>query len=728
MSRKTESKGAAMLMTRSKLSSAKAMGPASADFYVATNGCDTWSGTLAEPTDAKTDGPFRTLQRARDEARKRKNAGALAGKGTAIVIRGGTYTLDQSFSLEAQDSGTPAMPTEYRAYPGERVTLSGGRSIPSDAFEPITDVRILARLVPEARGHVVQTSLRDLSVTAPDSYPVKFQGAPTVPELFFNDERMTPARWPNEGWATIARIVEPGSGVNPDDKGEQGGTFEYSGDRPLRWNVEAGVWLHGYWCYDWYSEVIQVKAIDREKCRITLDAPARYGIKQGNPSPRRYYALNVLEELDSPGEYYIDRNAGVLYFWPPAVLKGARVVLSILQTPVVAIKDAADVNLRGLTVEASLGNGLDVKDGHGVRIQACEVRNTRGFGIHVVGGTGHKVESCDVHDTGTGGIVLSGGDRKTLTPAGHEAINNHIWRFSRHQLTYANALLIQGVGNAARHNLVHDAPHQAIGIAGNDHVFEFNIVHHVCLETDDCGAWYKGRNPSCRGNIIRYNFWHDIGSPMGHGNAAVYFDDGDGGDTVFGNIFFRCGEPGKGAFGTVFSHGGHDNTAENNIFIECKRAFGSVPWSDARWLATIEGGKNCFWQDKLLKEVDITKPPYTTHYPALVGFMDSNPGQPRVNRAVRNVFVRCASVSSGNWQVPDDENWSTDKDPGFVDAAKGNFQLKPDSEVFSRLGDFQPIPFEKMGLFKDDEVHLSLRHGFRPENSRQASRLQVQLT
>ena len=124
---------------------------------------------------------------------------------------------------------------------------------------------------------------------------------------------------------------------------------------------------------------------------------------------------------------------------------------------------------------------------------------------------------------------------------------------------------------------MHDAPHMAIGISGNDHVFEYNIVHDVCTASDDAGALYKGRNPSCRGNVIRYNFWQDIGSPMGHGTAAVYFDDGDGGDTVFGNVFFRCGHPGRGSFGTVFSHGGHDNVAENNIFIECKRALGSAP-------------------------------------------------------------------------------------------------------------------------------------------------------
>jgi len=188
---------------------------------------------------------------------------------------------------------------------------------------------------------------------------------------------------------------------------------------------------------------------------------------------------------------------------------------------------------------------------------------------------------------------------------------------------------------------------------------------------------------------------------MGHGNAALYFDDGDGGDTVFGNVFLRCGDPGGGSFGTVFSHGGHDILAENNIFIDCKRALGSAPWDDARWKDAISGGQDCFWPKKLLQDVDITKPPYTTHYPSLVGFMDPQPGQPRISRAVNNIFVNCAEIKSGNWQVKTDDNLSIDHDPGFVNAAENNFLLKSDSEIFTSLPGFQQIPFDQIGPIKN---------------------------
>ena len=674
-----------------------ALTPPSADCYVSINGSDAWSGTLAEPAPDNTDGPFRTLERARDQVRKLKAEPAATGTSITVLVRAGVYTLDHPFTLDARDSGAPEAPVLYQACPGENVILAGGPTVPPHALKPVTDPNVLNRLDPAARHHALQADLHALGITHLDPLPPKYQGAPANPELFFNDQRMTLARWPNQGWTTIARIIAPGACPRTGDTGDEGGVFEYSGERPSRWNVDAGVWLHGYWCYDWYAEVIQVQSINPQTRSITLAAPSLYSVRQGNPAPRRFYALNLLEELDQPGEYFIDTAAARLYFWPPAPLADARIVLSTLKGPVVAVSDAADLTLRGFIIEASLGNGIDITGGTRVSIQACEVRNTRELGINVSAGVAHNVEACDIHDTGTGGIVLSGGDRKTLTPAGHTAVNNHIWRFSRHKLTYSNALLLQGVGNRAAHNLIHDAPHQAVGIAGNDHVFEYNIVHHVCLETDDCGACYKGRNPSCRGNIIRYNFWHDIGSPMGHGAAAIYFDDGDGGDIVFGNVFLRAGDPGQGSFGAVFSHGGHDILAENNIFIDCKRALGSAPWTDQRWKETVDGGHDCFWQDKLLKEVDITKPPYTTRYPELVGFMDPKPGQPRVNRALRNVFVNCPDVSSGNWQVPTEQNYTTETDPGFVNAPNRDFQLKPDSIVFSKLPDFQPIPFHNIG-------------------------------
>jgi hypothetical protein len=660
-----------------------------ATFHVAPDGRDTGTGS--------PDQPFASLGRAREAIRELKARGPLS-EPVSVLVRGGTYRLAATLTLGPESSGTAAAPVVWAAAPGAEVRLSGGITLAGDAFRPLGDPALRERLDPAARDHVLGADLRQLGVTVPGGFPDRFRGVPAAPELFYRDQRMTLARWPNEGWATIARIVDSGSVPREGETEDRPGTFEYHGDRPARWDARRGVWLQGYWCFDWYEETIRVRTIDVAQHRITFAKPSLYGVKAGNPSPRRYRALGLLEELDQPGEFHLDPDTGMLCFWPPGPTAGARVVLSTLDAPVVALQDAEHVTLRGFSLEAGLGNGIEVSGGRSNAVVACHVRNFREAGIRVTGGHGHRLEGCDVHDTGTGGLVLEGGDRRTLTPAGHVAVNNHVWQFSRHQFTSAYGLILGGVGNRAAHNLIHDAPHQAVALQGNDHVFEYNVVRHVVTETDDAGALYKGRNPSCRGNVIRYNLWRDIGSPMGHGTAAVYFDDGDGGDTVFGNVFLRCGHPGRGSFGTVFSHGGHDLRAENNLFIDCPRALGSAPWGDSLWQETLAGGHDCHWPRLLREEVDITRPPFTTRYPELVGFLTPEPGRPRVNRARNNVLVRCGEFSSGNWQSAPGERWATDTDPGFVAAARGDFRLRPDAEVFRRLPGFQPIPFERIGL------------------------------
>jgi hypothetical protein len=276
-----------------------------AEFHVSTAGNDANPGTETRP--------FATLERARDEIRKLKQTGSLV-QSVNIFVRGGTYRIRTSLVLSAQDSGAEAAPIVWQAAAGEEVRLCGGVALPADGFQPVTDEKTLERLDPAARDKVVQADLRGMGVEELGTYPDSFRGAPAVPELFFNDQRMTPARWPNEGWATIAKIAEPGSVPGDGATSPRPGTFEYSGDRPSRWNAEAGVWLLGYWCFDWYEETIKVQSIDGDKRQITLARPTVYGIKQGNPAPRRYRALNVLEELDQPGEFFVDRVSGRLYF------------------------------------------------------------------------------------------------------------------------------------------------------------------------------------------------------------------------------------------------------------------------------------------------------------------------------------------------------------------------------------------------------------------------------
>lgn len=652
------------------------------ELYVAPGGDDGNPGTAAAP--------LATVAAARDALRSAREAGTAAG--ATVWLAEGDYALTAPVVFGAADGGTADAPVIYRAVTPGTARIFGGEVLPAAGFAPVQDPAVLDRLPENARTTVLRFDLKTVGLTTLPSLPDHFEGAPVLPELFFNDARMNVARWPNEGWAEVESVVESGPAPWRNHASDALGCFIAKDDRLARWTKAPAVWLEGYWCFDWSCETIRVASMDPEKRAITLAVQHVYGIGSGNKAERRYRAINLLEELDEPGEYFLDADAAALYFWPPAPLDGARMVLSRVAEPLLQVDQADYLRFEGLVVEDAAGAGIRVQGGSHVTLAGCTVRNTGQAGIQVIDGTDHAVQSCDIYDTGTGGVEISGGDRKTLTPAGHRVDNNHIYNISRRMRTHAYNLHIAGVGIHIAHNLLTDAPHQGIGVGGNDHVFEYNEVARVGMASDDCGAFYMGRNPSERGNVLRYNYWHHLGSEMAHGSCAVYFDDGTGGQTVEGNVFYKAA---GGSFGAVFIHGGHDNAVVNNLFIDCPRAVASAPWSAASWKEWLDGD---LWKQRLLVEVDITKPPYTERYPELVDYLHSDT-QLRLNRATRNIAVRCGSLASGNWDVRD--CLTVTEDPGFVDEQAEDFTLRDDAPVLERLPGWEKIPFAEIGLYVD---------------------------
>ena len=655
---------------------------AGAELHVAPAGNDANDGSQSAP--------FATLPRAREAVKSIKAQGLPEG-GVAVIVHAGEYAFTEPFALTQDDSGSEAKPVIYRAA-GETI-LHGGHVLPATSFTPVTHPEMAARIPETSRASVQTVDLKALGITELGTIPDNFEGAVLVPELFYNGARMELARWPNEGWAEMAKVIDSGPAPWRNHTSDATGTFEYSGDQPARWVNAPAVWIEGYWCFDWASATIRVGMIDPEKRHITLAVPHHYGIGSGNPAPRRFRAVNLLDELDSAGEYFIERENGTLYFFPPGPLEGARVVLSTLTQPVIQLTNAEHVSFEGFTVETTAGHGIQIDSGAYVTVAGCTVRNTGQEGIVVNGGEAHMVRSCNLYDIGTTGLRIGGGDRKTLTPSRHEVINNHIHHVSRRMRTHAYNISLSGVGVRLAHNEISDAPHQAIMTAGNNHLFEFNEIHRVGMESDDSGAFYMGRNPSERGTVLRYNYWHDLGSKMAHGSCAVYFDDGAGGQTVFGNVFRKAS---GGQFGAVFSHGGHDNLVANNLFIDCARAIGSSPWPAALWNQWLN---EPLWQKNLLEEVDVTGPVYLDQYPELANYM--TPGEKlRLNHAERNIVVRCDSYTNGNWSVRD--SVSVTVDPGFVDAEAGNYALRDDAAILGAVPGFAPVPFDRMGTYADD--------------------------
>ena len=661
--------------------------------HVSCHGNDLWSGCLPEPNALRTDGPLGSLEGARNAIRKIKNSNTWEelrskGRGINVVLSSGIYQLSASFELYDQDSGDESVPVVYSAELGQEVRLVGGRLITD--FEPVSDPEIRNRLQSEAIEHIKQTNLGKLRIN-------NFgQAGGSGLELFFADQPMTLSRWPNQEFIKITELV----GGDPVDvrgtKGDKIGKFKYQSDQPERWASENDIWVHGYWFWDWSEQRHAVESIDTKNRIISVKPPYHsYGYRTG----QWFYAFNILAELDQPGQWYLDRKISLLYFWPPSPLEESQAAVSVINT-MVKMENVSYVTLKGFIFEAAREHGVLITGGESNCLVGCTFRNLGGWAVQVSGGSKIGVQSCDIYQTGKGGISLSGGDRVKLQSAQHYAENNHIHHYSRWSRVYQPAISLNGVGNRAAHNLIHHAPHMAIGFSGNNHLIEFNEIHRVCYETNDAGAIYCGRDWTMRGTIIRHNFLHHIDGFEKRGCVGVYLDDMFSGTSIYGNLFYKVTR-------AAFIGGGRDCKVENNIFIDCNPAL----HVDARAM-----GWAGYHVNQIMKERLIAMPYqdqlWAKQYPELVNIWEDEPAAPKGNLIANNI------VQDGKWDGVQDQARSyvtfrqnlIDQLPESLGGdSPGQFQLASDSKVYNT--GFQPIPVEKIGLYtNENRVFLPIRN------------------
>jgi len=696
--------------------------------FVATDGDDSWGGTRAKP--------FATLERARDEVRKRR-AEKLLPAGATVLVRGGLYFLPRTLKLGAEDAGTADAPIVYRADRSERPTLIGGK--PITGFAP-------------HKGSILKAD-----VNAQGLQGVAFR------QLFFHGKRQHLARYPNYdpknpyggGWAYADGKFIP---LYQDVPNESRRTLHYK-------EADARAWAHPeegevfvFPRYNWWNNVVRIASIDREKRLVTLAGDGSYAIRPGD----RYYVQGLFEELDAPGEWYLDAKAGTLYFWPPeegqphrAAPTGIMAYAPTLRTIVEIGKGAAHITLQGFTLECCEGNAVVLKDASDCLVAGNTIRNVGdygGSGVVVDGGQRNGVAGNDLYAIGRDGVSIGGGDCITLTPGENYADNNYIHHVGVYYKQGVGVSL-HGCGNRASHNLIHDGPRWGIGFGGNNLLIEFNHIRHVNLETADTGAVYTGGRDwiSSRGTVIRYNFFHDlIGFGMENGHYVsphycwgVYLDDNAGGIDVVGNVVARC------IRGLVHLHNGRDNLIENNVLID----------------ATLQQVEYNGWTDKHSY--------WTSHLPTMIKGYESVASQPawknmrnmqlhpkdavlpdgkimtgntfrrnivayhgeksrlyRLNSAVpldHNEFdynlvwhfglpILTGQTSKDKpgakvirekpsppdewaaWQALGKDTHSLVADPLFVAPDKDDYRLRPDSPAF-KLG-FQPIPIGEIGPYK----------------------------
>jgi hypothetical protein len=646
-----------------------------AEVFVSVNGDDANAGSRQRP--------FANLARARDELRTLRRRGV---KGPlAVTVLPGHYPVGQTLVLTAEDSGTASGPVVYRARDKGTVVFYGGATL--TGFAPVTDRAVLPRLPADARDRVRQCNLKALGIHDYGQLQVRgFAQAPSPPtlELFVDRVPLTLARWPNEGFVGIEKLIQPGSRA----AGEPS-VFAYQSERHERWVHASDGWLFGYFHFLWADATIKIGRIDPSARTLTTAEPYHYGGRgMSTQQGIQYYAFNLLEEIDRPGEFYLERDTGLLYLYPPADLDSATVEIGMLATPMITLDSVSHVRIEGLGFDLARYNGIVATNCSHCDLVACTVSRMAGNGVMIHGGRNNRLLGCDIRTIGRRATEVIGGDRATLTPGSHRVENCWIHDFGRIDRTYTPAIQLEGVGHRVVHNLMTRGPSSAMRIEGNDHLIERNEVHSMVQESDDQGALELFRNATYRGVVFRHNYLHHIGKTgteaSVHGQAGIRFDDAISGMLVYGNVFYRCA---NGNFGAVQMNSGRDNLMDNNLFIDCKQGIsggwnpGNNVWKSLRAGNTPAG----FYQNEL----------YLSRYPRIATMLDD----PGVNHLWRNVFYRCGMVARRTAHIDQFQNAVFEEDPGFVNAAQGDFRLRSDARLFETLC-FKAIPCDRIGLYQ----------------------------
>ena len=586
-------------------------------------------------------------------------------KSIFVNFRKGDYFLDTTFRLKEKDSGTKKALITYQSFNHEEVRFLGGKLINKSFFSPLKDSVMISRIIEKIpKNAIYQCDLKKLGIYdygefKQFGFSIAINSAPL--ELFYDHTPMTTARYPNEGTLPIGVVTDKGAIPFNGDYSSKGGTFHYDYERPDKWKKANDIWLYGVFSEGYTDNNVKVKSIDLAYKTITTLHADMFGFQATNLKDewggkmRSYYAYNLIEELDAPNEYFVDRTTGILYFYPPEKNWDKEIAVSIADFPLVSLLETSNVHFKGITFEYTRNMGICIEGGENNLFENCIIRNIGSLGVifgkgvespsypiheftgklvsETIGnikayvysnndffnnaGTNSGLNNCQLYNLGSGGVLLSGGNRKTLISGNNYVKNSIIHDYNRRNKTYCPGIGLQGCGNIIEKCYIYNAPQQAISINGNNHLITKNIIEKVTLRSHDNGAIYIGRNPTERGNVISYNLFYKIGKD-GQKNCSIHLDDWTSGVEIFGNIFYKGS---KLDFGDILINGGNDIHIENNLFISGAYAIWMENPSIRNGLEYTERmQKGELLYKRIYKEIDYTLPIWKKQYPQMAEF------------------------------------------------------------------------------------------------------------
>jgi hypothetical protein len=652
---------------------------AESTLYVATGGDDHQAGTLAAP--------LATITAARDAIRARRAGGNR--EHVTVLLRGGTHTLAAPIVLEPQDSNVT-----YAAYADERPILSGGQEI--SGFKPGAGKLWVAQV------------------------PGVAEGRWAFRQLWVNGARRQPARTPNEGFFHVAGKVRPTLDAAGKEIDRSRTAFLYTpGDLKLWADLdEANVIVF----HSWETSRLRIKSLDEKENTVTFTGDAAWAFETWGKG-QRYYVEHVREALDAPGEWYLDRHAGQLLYYPlPGEDPQTAVVIAPRLTRLVEIR--GDIAL-GIPVSNVTFSGLAFMhedyllepEGHSdpqavyrapaalmadgavdCRFEDCEIAHVGNYALSLQKACKrNRVVRCRIHDTGTGGIRLGTPDdlgSDALTSSANVVDNNHIYDTGHVYHGGVGLFVTQSFGNQFTHNEIHDIRYSGMSIGWTwnddatrcrDNLIEHNHVHHVMNGwLDDGGAIYTlGNSP---GSVIRNNVFHDVW-PYKHIGWGIYLDATANRYLVEDNLVYNTFSG-----GLMYNNGGHEHVIRNNIFAGSARQ-ALWPYYEKR-LNTFRNNIVYFTQGDLFipfSERSLRERLAANEKPGDWDYnVYGNPVDPSFT-FYRKTFAE--------WQALGLDQHSVVADPQFVDVAAYDFRLHPTSPALA-MG-FKQIDTSQVGLYGD---------------------------
>jgi len=628
-----------------------------------------------------------------------------------VVFHEGEYRFSKGVNFDEMDSGTEDARITYEAAEGEKVIFKGSVKLDTTQFQPVKDQSVLERIPKEARDKVGQLDLKKQGITSlPEFIPNTSSEALGGENIaFYLDGKEQPiAQWPNGNgnYTSWVKVIDKGTATFTTSYGN-GAIIQYAEQNPSRWTTAKDFYIGGYPGKDYRYERILGKSVDPENKTVTMAYGSNYGFV--NDEAKRWKAFNLLEELDTPGEWYVDRDTLMLYYYPAYSMTNAKFEMALLRENFITMTGVSHITIRGIDFTQTCATAIELKNKcDDIIVENCNFSYIGQKAVFAHGSTRGTLENsnrniidgvknCHIRDNdfyyiGSSAVELTGGNRDTLERGENHITNNYIYQPATITKN-SPAISIYGVGNFVEHNVVHYATFHALNFNGNDHTIRYNEFFNVGREQFDAGVIYAGRSLVNHGTEVAYNLVHDYirtDEKIGYDVLGIFLDDCYSGTIIHHNVFLR------GAAGIQVG-GGVDNNVYSNILLEIKDNNFNTDNRGEAWESVKDYGF-----EPVLKNV-VNNPAYLSRYPTMKYFANNLefPWPPYRNRIVGNLTMKPTNFNARMQELGTIENNVVVSElSDFVNPEALDYRVKSNSETAKQLPDIltEEFDIDKIGL------------------------------